>query len=395
MLDVIVTWRSGAAVPAIAYIVARPVAPAPMNGDAARARAGQLLAVDPRGSERRAGVLRLMEERADLVGFGLTSSLRGVGRASMAVRDAVRRVMFQVLHRQTEHNRASDELVRSHEARLEGLGATVRAQLVFQAAGDERLVELERRLARIEVSSVALARRVSRGAVGGGAVDLDYVGFAERFGGSPGAVRERVGRYVRRFEGMSDVVDVGCGRGEFLELLRGAGIGAVGVDRDEGMVARCRERGLEAVRDDALHFLRGRPGESVGGIFAAHLVEHLERGEVVELVRLAFGRLRAGGALVIEAVNPMCLATFGTFYDDFTRVGPVPPAALEWLAEACGFARVEIEYGSPVPEEHKLRPLPPSAGGEAEVEAFNRGLAAANERLFGFQEYALVAIKPG
>ena len=60
------------------------------------------------------------------------------------------------------------------------------------------------------------------------------------------------------------------------------------------MVGRCRELGLDAIRDDALHFLRGRPEESHGGIFAAHLVEHLEREEIVELVRLAFSRLRPG-----------------------------------------------------------------------------------------------------
>ena len=161
------------------------------------------------------------------------------------------------------------------------------------------------------------------------------------------------------------------------------------------MVSRCRELGLDVIRGDALHFLRGRPEESHGGIFAANLVEHLERGEVVELVRLAFSRLRPGGALVIETVNPMCLLTHATFYGDFTRVGPLPPLALKWLAESCGFAPVEIEYTSPVPADHKLRPLPTSAGDEAEVEAFNRGLAAANELLFGFQEYALVARKPG
>ena len=109
-----------------------------------------------------------MDERADLVGFGLTSRLKGVGRASTALREALRRAMFQVLHRQTEHNRASDELIRSHEAQLEALGATVRAQLDIQAAADERLDALERRLAWVEVNSVTLARRAARGAARAG-----------------------------------------------------------------------------------------------------------------------------------------------------------------------------------------------------------------------------------
>jgi hypothetical protein len=177
-------------------------------------------------------------------------------------------------------------------------------------------------------------------------------------------------------------------------LLREAGIGAVGVDRDEAMVDECRRLGLDASQDDALHFLHGRPESSHGGIFAAHLLEQLERAEIEEFVRLAFSRLRPGGVLVIEAVNPMCLVTHATYHDNFTRIGPVPPLALKWLTESCGFAPIEIDYFSPVPAEHKLRPLPASAGGEAEVEAFNRGVAAANDLLFGFQEYALVARKP-
>ena len=99
--------------------------------------------------------------------------------------------------------------------------------------------------------------------------------------------------------------------------------------------------------------------------------------------------------LLIETVNPMSpdwprrRSTTTS-----TRIGPVPPLALEWLAESCGFATAEIDYSSPVPPEQKLQPLPASAGQAAEVEAFNRGLSVANDLLFGFQEYALVAHKP-
>ena len=414
VLDLIAKDRSGLSMPSFDYVVARaptlsrgePDDPRAViearirrvledGGHASRTSAKDLVAADPQASERRGRALRLMDERADLVGFGLTSSLKGVGRASTVVRGALRRAMFQVLHRQSEHNRASDELVRSHEWQLEALGATVRAQLDVQAAADERLAALGRRLSRVEVSSVALARRAGGGAALASPMDPDYVGFTERFGASIEEVRERQRSYVPRFEGLSDVVDAGCGRGEFLELLREAGVSAVGVDSDEAMVGRCRELGVDAILGDALQFLRGRSEESHGGIFVGHLVEHLERGEVVELVRLAFSRLRPGGVLVIETVNPMCLLTHATFFGDFTRVGPVPPLALRWLAEACGFAPVEIEYTTPVPDERKLRPLPTSVADGAQVEAFNRGIAAANELLFGFQEYALMATKPG
>jgi 2-polyprenyl-3-methyl-5-hydroxy-6-metoxy-1,4-benzoquinol methylase len=269
----------------------------------------------------------------------------------------------------------------------------VSAQLEIQAAADERLDALERRLDLVEVSSAAAERRAHREATRAGLTDLDHAGFTERFRGTTEEVRERQRMYVPRFSGLSDIVDAGCGRGEFLELLREAGIGAVGVDTDEAMVGRCRQLGLDVIHADVLDFLRRRPEESHGGVFAAHLVEHLGRGEVVELVRLAFSRLRPGGMLVIETFNPMCLLTYASFYDDFTRVAPVPPLALQWLAESCGFTSVECEYISPVAAEHQLSALPGSAGGQAAVEAWNRGVAAANELLFGFQEYALIARK--
>jgi SAM-dependent methyltransferase len=401
VLDIIVKDRCGPSTPSLDYVVGRAVAPPRMipraerhdpkdaieerirdaledSARASRYPARRRVAADPGRSERNRLELSTMEGRADLVGFGLTTRMKRLGRVSTGLREAVRRALFQVLHRQTEFNRAAIELIRSQQTQLDALGASVRAQIDIQAGADERLDAVEHRLP-----------------VRSGLTELDYQSFRQRFHGTTKERRERLSRFVPWFVGHSEVVDTGCGAGEFLELLREAGITSVGVDTDDAMVGRCRQLGLEAIHDDALHFLRGRPEESHGGIFASHLVERLDRGEVIELVRLAFGRLRPGGVLVLETVNPMCLLTYASFYGDFTDVAPVPPLALQWLAESCGFASVEIEYASPVPAERKLRPLPASAGEAAEVEAFNRGLDAANELLFGFQEYALFARKPG
>jgi SAM-dependent methyltransferase len=346
------------------------------------ALSGQFSAGDPQQSERRRHALQMVDERADLVGFALSSGLKGLGRVSTLVREGLRRALLEVLFRQSEFNRASGELIRSHEAQVRALGATARAQIGVQLDADERLNALEERLARVEVARAGLA-------------DVDHLSFAASFCGTTEERRERLRRFLPRFEDRSEVLDAGCGRGEFLELLREANIGAVGVDTDQSMVTRCRSLGLEVIHDDVLHFLSERSEGSLGGIFAARLIEHLERGEIVELVRLTFSRLAPGGVLVVETVNPLCLSTYASFYGDFTRVAPVPPLAMQWLAESVGFVSVGIEYTSPVPDERKMTPLPASAGAGAEVEAFNRGVAAANELLFGFQEYALTAEKPG
>lgn len=351
------------------------------RGPGSMALSEQFPAGDPHASERRRAALQLVEERADLVDFALSSGLKGLARVSTLVREGLRRALLEVLFRQSEFNRGSGELIRRHETQLQVLGATARAQIDIQVDADERLAALEERLARIEAARAGLA-------------DVDQLSFAASFAVPIQERRERLRRFRPHFEGRSGVVDAGCGRGEFLELLREANIAAVGVDSDTSMVTRCRRLGLEVIQDDVLHFLRERSEESLGGIFAGHLIEHLARGEIVDFVRLAFDRLTPGGVLVMETVNPLCMSTYASFYGDFTNVAPVPPLALEWLAASCGFGSVAAEYTSPVPDEHKLSPLPASAGGEAEVAAFNRGIAAANELLFGFREYAVTAYKP-
>ena len=199
------------------------------------ALSGGLPAEHPQQSERRRVALQLIEERADLVGFALSSGLKGLGRVSTLVREGLRRALLEVLFRQSEFNRASGELVRGHERQLQAVGATVRAQLDIQADADERLDALEQRLARLETARAGLT-------------DLDHLSYAERFGGTTEGRRERLRRFVPRFEGRSEVIDAGCGRGEFLELLREAEIAAVGVDSDEAMVGRCRELGLDAIQ---------------------------------------------------------------------------------------------------------------------------------------------------
>ena len=417
VLGVAASDRSGRSVEGLDYIVARRVTPALTRSRGGPSSGGNIVesrirralkhgdpawsvvcgesdVEDRQQSDQRRFALRLLEDRADLVGFALTSKLKGFGRASTALRESLRRALFQILYRQTEYNRASQAVIHGHELQLQALRATIRAQLEIEAAGGERLDALDRRLAAVEVTSIPLTRRAAREVERRGRPRVEFPTSQDWARAGADEIRERQRRYVAQFAGRLEVVDIGCGRGQFLELLREAGIGALGVDSDPGMVRRCRELGLAVTHADAVHFLQGRPRESHGGIFAGHLLEHLDRDEVVELVRLAFSRMMPGGVLVVETVNPMSLHTHATFHEDLTRTGPVPPLALKGLAESCGFAPIDIEFSSPTPDEYKLKPLPSLAGDESEVEAFNQGIAAANDLLFGFQEYAMVAFKP-
>jgi O-antigen chain-terminating methyltransferase len=223
---------------------------------------------------------------------------------------------------------------------------------------------------------------------------FDYAGFEERFRGSEEDIKDRQRIYVRYFEGREDVIDIGCGRGEFLELLRESGITARGVDLDLDMVLLCREKGLDVAREDAFSYLEALPDDSAGGIFAAQVIEHLHPRRVIELVKLCYRKLALDGVLILETPNPKCLLVFAeTFYKDLSHVQPVHPETMQFLFEATRFHEVELSFSAPVNPSARI-PLLQAPG--ADLEAFNQGIERLNSLLFGFQDYAVIGRKgPG
>lgn len=190
------------------------------------------------------------------------------------------------------------------------------------------------------------------------------------------------------------MLDLGCGRGEFLELCREQGLAARGVDVNPQMAAFCREQGLEVVEAEAVAHLRSLPEGSLGGILLAQVIEHLTLDELMELTALCASRLKPGGALIAETVNPQSLSTFaGAFYLDLTHIRPIHPEAVRFLWRAQGLGQVEVLFLSPVPAEHKLEQ---AAGGQAGADlagAFNRNVQRLNELIYGPQDYAVVGRK--
>jgi SAM-dependent methyltransferase len=150
---------------------------------------------------------------------------------------------------------------------------------------------------------------------------------------------------------LGEVLDVGCGRGEFLELMREAGANARGIDSSEEQIAICREKGLNAETADIFAYLAGLPEGSLDGIFCAQVVEHFPPDRIPEFVRLAASRLARNGLLAIETPNPECLAIFAThFYLDPTHTRPVPSPLLRFYMEEFGLGDIEILHLSPAAE---------------------------------------------
>lgn len=222
--------------------------------------------------------------------------------------------------------------------------------------------------------------------------DATYVAFENRFRGSQEEIAERLSSYVEPFRDAAPVIDLGCGRGEFLDLLRAAGIAATGVDGNASCVTACRTRGHEVVHGDLVEHLRAQGDRSAGGLFAAQVAEHLPPRALVDLLREAARVLRQGGLLVLETVNPRSVIAFVDIYTrDLTHERPLHPETLRFLAAAAGFSDVRIEWRSPVDPSSRLAPVPPEALPPLAVQRMNENVERLNALLYAPQEYALVA----
>ncbi len=223
--------------------------------------------------------------------------------------------------------------------------------------------------------------------------EAHYVAFEECFRGSSAELRRKLSDYVPYFRGSAPVLDVGCGRGEFLELLREAGVEGHGVDGNAEMIGRCRERGLSAEVGDAIEFVARQEGASLGGIFAAQLVEHLPPRLLSKFLESCHRALRPGGRLVLETVNPRSLiALVEAFYRDLTHEKPLHPETLAFALRAAGFRDVELRYSSPVPERSRLLPMTEAEAGKG-ASTLNQNFEKLNAFLFGDQDYAAIADK--
>jgi SAM-dependent methyltransferase len=248
----------------------------------------------------------------------------------------------------------------------------------------ERLVrELEERLMRLERRGPAAAPQAAPtvAAQPAAASVPDYFAFESRMRGSVEAIRERQRPYVDDFRGNAPVLDIGCGRGELLGLLGEAGIEATGIDADADMVAYARGEGLEVEQADLVEHLEQLGDRTLGGIFMGQVVEHLPAATLVRALRLAAAKLRPGGLLVAETINPLSPLALRSYFADLTHAQPLVPETLELLARQAGFAETNVRFLNE-PADRLTEPDDPM------IAANVRRL---NELLFAPLDYALVA----
>jgi len=216
-----------------------------------------------------------------------------------------------------------------------------------EEAAQRSLTELGERLARVE-------RRPAGGGVApppqtvaaqpAAAAFPDYFAYEARMRGSTESVRERQRVYVDDFRDHAPVLDVGCGRGELLALLREAGVEARGIDADADMVAYAKAEGLDVEQADALAYLDALADGSLGAIFMGQVVEHLPPPALLRLLELSARKLRTGGLLVAETINPLSPLALRSYFADLTHAQPLVPETLALLAQQAGFRAVETRF---------------------------------------------------
>ncbi|MGH9366326.1 MAG: methyltransferase domain-containing protein [Thermoanaerobaculia bacterium] len=297
---------------------------------------------------------------------------------------------------QVRFNYAAARLLAALEARIRELQEAARDLRRLQgeaikreglAAG--RLAELETGLQRLRSDTDALAGRVERISpprLEQMFVPGAYAEFERQFRGSREEILERQRVYVSplreaaaRVGPSARFLDLGCGRGELLELAREAGLAMTGIDSETSLVEACRTRGLDAREADLFDALWGQPEESLAGVTALQVVEHLPWAAVRTLVDLAYQRIRPGGCLILETINPASVYAMRTFHLDPTHRQPVPSETVHFLLSQAGFRDVEVRWLNPV-DDPKI----------AKAIEGDESLKALADLLLGFRDYAVV-----
>jgi O-antigen chain-terminating methyltransferase len=219
--------------------------------------------------------------------------------------------------------------------------------------------------------------------------DSLYLAFQDVFRGTREEIKRRASVYLPMLKEQNvgsktmPILDLGSGRGEWLELLRENGMECRGVDKNEAMLRLCRDLKLDVMDAEALPYLRSLPDDCLGGVTAFHMIEHIPFDCVIDLIDEALRTLRSGGILILETPNPgNVLVGSQNFYYDPTHIKPLPSGLMYFFVEARGFCNVEIKELQPFPESVRV-----PEDGQVLASRFNT-------YFYGAQDYAVIGRKP-
>jgi O-antigen chain-terminating methyltransferase len=211
---------------------------------------------------------------------------------------------------------------------------------------------------------------------------IDYMDFENTFRGSRDDIKAAQKYYLPYYElrGGGEVLDIGCGRGEFLEIMFDNNIPAYGIDVYPPFVDFCKQRGFRVFEADALTYLHSLSDCSLGGIFMSQVAEHLQSDYMIALIKTAYLKLKPGCHFIIETPNPEALITYRDFYIDFGHMKPVHYHAMEYLLKSAHFQHVE-------------RYNPPRSDRRIHLLNNERDISILNDFIFSYMDYGVIARK--
>jgi len=349
--------------------------------------------------------------------------------AQMATVQTLRDTVIQIQNGVTENRQRVDDMQRMAEATQQGVTETTQRVVALEQVAEslrsmvlkqeemlhdmiestKHVVQMERVLSRVKTDLILQERRITmlleearkrlpapltpdqlQNMVAEASHILDslYVSFEDQFRGSTGEIKERLRVYLpilqeaRLNTDEGPVLDLGSGRGEFLQLMQEEGIGAQGVDINRVCIEECQQQDLNVIESDAIAYLRGLSDNSIGAVTGFHLIEHLPFAAFINLLDETVRVLQPGGVAIFETPNPAnVLVGSHFFYFDPTHRNPLPSATVKFTAEARGLCRVE------------MIPLHPSAEAMRVEEGDFEVAKRFNEYFFGPQDYAVVGWK--
>ena len=217
-------------------------------------------------------------------------------------------------------------------------------------------------------------------------LDAFYVAFEDYFRGSREDILNRLKVYLPLIEqaniGTPDapILDIGCGRGEWLELLRDSGYISKGIDINRVMIEQCQARALDVIAADVIDYLQTLPENSLGAITGFHIIEHLPFKILMRLFAETVRVLKPQGLVIFETPNPEnILVGSNNFYLDPTHHHPLPSATIQFIAEISGLCNIQVMKLHPYPENQQV-------AGEDLAQRFNH-------YFYGCQDYAIVGYK--
>ena len=316
-------------------------------------------------------------ERLGQLEIDIPRDVRGLREALERAGEHLRNLQSQV-----DREMIQQEKVRELEGTLARLEQRVTDDGSYLKAG---LAEHREVIARLQ-SPGSPGKRRSDSHSKNGLLDSFYVRFEDRFRGTRPEIKRRLKPYlpIIRSSGAGSpqfpVLDVGCGRGEWLELLSEHHLSARGVDSNATMQAQCVERRFDVTHADLLDYMRTLPDGRLGAVTAFHIIEHLPLEALLEFVSQAYRTLRPGGVAIFETPNCKNLLVGAcNFYLDPTHRNPIPPDTAEFILTLHGFVNVQIKYLSPI----KGSPFRSKAAASQFL----------NDRLFGPQDFGIVGFK--